>query len=960
MPKRKYYRFLPDGRQLKIIKKQQKTPRSFKRKMILLFKAGLVGVALLFLFILIAFAYYAKDLPNPKDVLEKPLTQSTKIYDRTDKVLLYEIYENEKRTVVSSNEISLYLKQAIVSIEDKDFYKHPGIDLRGILRSVWVAIKTGGGELQGASTITQQFIRNSLLTTQVTLSRKIKEIILSLELERKYSKEEILTFYLNQISFGSNVYGVESAAKAFFAKNAKDVTLAEAAILAAIPKAPSKLSPYGDHVDLLKNRQALVLSKMESLGYISKEEKTAALKEEIIFQKQTTSMKAPHFVMYIKELLEEKYGKDLVEKGGLRVTTTLDWDLQEKTEKILQAQAEKNEKEFRTKNAALVTIDPKTGEILSMIGSRDYFDIENDGNVNVALRPRQPGSAFKPFVYATAFKKGYTPDTILFDVTTEFNPNCVYSAVQDKDQYGLDCYHPQDFDGNQRGPISMHNALAQSLNIPAVKTLYLVGLDDALKTAKVAGITTLDDRNRFGLSLVLGGGEVKLLELASAYGIFATEGFRTTPYSILQVKDNQGKILEKTEPIIPEQVMDSNICRMINMILSDNQARTPVFGANSTLYLGDIPVAAKTGTTQEYRDGWTIGYTPEIVIGVWTGNNDNSPMERTTGIRTAGAIWHDVMLAALENKPHTSFTPPITVVPDKPIMRGELGEIVKIDKISGKRATSQTPPELIEERVYRQAHSILYYVNKDNPQGPQPTNPEKDPQFKNWEEAVKLWAQAPERQSMYNETPPAEFDNIHIEANKPIVSINAPENGAVLSANPIEIAVQIKANYDIKQADFFFDDQFLGSKVNAPYEWNFKLTSTEDMIGRHKLLVKAYDIYLNANQASINVYTNISETSSQNNIIQKLTLSTPQETDFPYTIDLAVSGNLVNFKLYYSKNSDLGNGYLITKNWQEISSNHYQYIWNTALQAGDYYLYAIAEDQGANMFLSNKILISVP
>ena len=958
MPERKYYRFIPPEKLTNKKINKKKSNSRLKRSLSLIFKIGFLG-ALLFLILMIGvFAYYAKGLPNPQDILKNPLTQSTKIYDRSGKVLLYEIYQDEKRTVVGINKISPFIKNAIISIEDKDFYKHPGIDFRGLLRSAWVAMKTRGKYIQGASTITQQFVKNSLLSPKRTISRKIKEIILSLELERKYSKDEILSFYLNQISFGSNTYGIQSAAKAFFSKNASDVTLAEAAILAALPKAPTRLSPYGNNPDLLKQRQELILGRMKILGYITKDEEKKALEEKVEFQKQQTGIKAPHFVMYIKEILEEKYGKDIVEKGGLKITTTLNWELQEKAEEIVRKQAEKNEKNYGAKNAALVAINPQTGEILSMVGSRDYFDIENDGNVNVVLRNRQPGSAFKPFVYAAAFKKGYTPDTLLFDVKTEFNPYCVYSAVQAKDQFGLGCYHPQNYDLKERGPITMRNSLAQSLNIPSVKTLYLAGVENSIDLAEKMGIATLKDRKRFGLALVLGGGEVKLIDITSAFGVFATEGKKEPVYGIVRVESDKGNILEEHEEKVPEQVLDKNVCRIINSILSDNEARSPMFGVSSHLFLGNIPVAAKTGTTQEYRDGWTIGYTPNLSVGVWTGNNDNTSMTRMAGVSTAGPIWHDFMIFALKDRKKLLFAPPTIVQSDKPVLSGNMGgETIKIDTISGKRATEFTPPSLIEERLYRQAHSILYYVSKDNPQGNIPENPETDPQFKNWEAAIKSWANDPKRGNWTDEMPPKDYDDVHTIKNKPVIEIISPRNKDIVESANIKIKTRIEAKNNIRQVDFFFDEDFLGSKVNAPYEWSFTLADKNNFSGRHKLTVKAYDVYLNSSEKSVNLYTNIDGLSATNNeekIEPKLTLFNPEQVIFPYTINLAIQEEFSEIKLYYSAKVDLSNSYFITSNWQQIHFNDYQYEWNDTLESGNYYLYVVGEDKDENIVMSNK------
>ncbi len=437
------------------------------------------------------FIYAAKDLPNPEQLSQRQVVESTKILDRTGKIILYDIHGEEKRTLISFDKISPFLKQATVALEDASFYRHPGIDLTAIARAFIYDI-LGRHISQGGSTITQQLIKKSLLTSERTLIRKIKEAILALVLERKYSKDEILSFYLNQIPYGSNAYGIEAAAQTYFNKTAENLTLAESAVLAALPQAPSRLSPYGSHPEELKSRQEYALDRMVSLGYLNQDQATEAKKETLNFAPQAHGIKAPHFVMYVKEYLEDKYGQEFVEKSGLKVYTTLDWDLQQIGEQIISAGAKNNWEKYQARNAALSAVDPKTGQILSMVGSFDYFDQANDGNVNVAIRDRQPGSSFKPFAYATAFEKGYTPDTVLFDLKTEFNPECSALADQEKDQYGLDCYHPGNYDDKFRGPLTAREALAQSLNIPSVAMLYLAGIEETIKTAKNMGITSLN------------------------------------------------------------------------------------------------------------------------------------------------------------------------------------------------------------------------------------------------------------------------------------------------------------------------------------------------------------------------------------------------------------------------------------------------------------------------------------
>ncbi len=707
MPVRRKYRTTKPPKRLRVSKRLQKKIRQAKRrpsrkivKIVLLF-FGFAIFSLILLGIGV-FAWFAKDLPNPEDIGKRQVIQSTKIYDRTGEVLLYEMFSEEKRTVIPTGEISDYVEQATVATEDDSFYKHPGIDIKSILRALWANLR--GKHIQGASTITQQFIKNSMLSSERTLTRKIKEIILSLELERKYSKDEILTFYLNEIPYGSNTYGVEAAAQFFFGKPAQELDLAESALLAALPKAPTYYSPYGSHPEELKARQVHVINRMLKLDFINEEEAKVAKKEKLEFVVHKYGIKAPHFIMYIQEILEEKYGVDYIKEAGFKVYTTLDWDLQQIAEEKIAAQAEINEKKYKAFNAALAAVDPKTGQILAMVGSKNYFAEESypegcvsgktclfDPNVNVVIRERQPGSAFKPFAYVQAFKKGYTPETALFDLETEF-------AVS-----GAKSYAPQNYDLKFRGPVTMRQALAQSINVPSVKTLYLAGVKDTIELAQELGITTLKDPDRYGLSLVLGGGEVKLLDVVSAYGVFANEGLKNSPQVLLKVETNEGKILEEFESK-PKRVIEAKIANLINDLLSDNVARTPIFGSNSKLFLGDRPAAAKTGTTQEYRDAWTIGYTPNIVAGVWVGNNDNTKMRKgAAGIYAAAPIWNAFMKEALERKPIERFNTPEPIITEKAVLSGRFAyeNKVKIDSISGKLATELTPPELVEEEIFR-------------------------------------------------------------------------------------------------------------------------------------------------------------------------------------------------------------------------------------------------------------------
>ncbi|MFY9457944.1 MAG: PBP1A family penicillin-binding protein [Candidatus Spechtbacterales bacterium] len=677
------------------------------------------------------FAYYAKDLPSASSISEIKIPESTKIYDRTGTVLLYDIHGEYKRTIIPPDDIPNYAKIATIVAEDDNFYNHFGLDFSGVARAVFTNLK-GKKVKQGGSTITQQLIKNIYLSPERTLSRKIKELILAVEMEIKYSKDEILNFYLNAVPYGSNAYGIEAASQTFFNKNAKDLTLSESATLASLPKAPTYYSPFGNNPLELKNRQEYILDRMRALRYIKEAEVEEAKNEEIIYSKDLTGIKAPHFVMYIIEQLEGAYGEDQLKSSGFTVATSLDWDLQQEAEKIVKEWAKKNENRFGAKNAALVALDPSSGEILAMVGSRDYFDLENDGNVNVTTRLRQPGSSFKPFAYARAFEKGYTPDTIVFDVETNF-------GVQ-----GAKEYIPRNYDGKFRGPITFKSALAQSINIPAIKVLYLAGLADTIKLARDLGIASLNnDPSHYGLSLVLGGGDVTLLEETAAYGVFSQDGIYNKPNALLKVISKDGETL--TEPKTTSKgVLDPEIARLINSILSDNDLRSPVFGPNSYLNLPNIPAAVKTGTTQESRDAWTIGYTRDIVVGVWVGNNLPSRMPNASGAAAAAPIWHHFMKRAYEIRGWDlrTFTPPKPINTEKPVLNGLPGDplVFSINVLSGKIATEQTPKELVEERVFYEPHSLLYFVQKDNPQGPPPNDPSLDPQFELWESAVQQWA----------------------------------------------------------------------------------------------------------------------------------------------------------------------------------------------------------------------------
>ena len=539
--------------------KRLKRKKSFKFKNLLKKSKkiipGLIICSLAGLIALIgALAWLAKDLPKPDKLITRDVAQSTKIYDRSGEHLLYEIHGEEQRTIIRLEGVPAYVIQATLALEDQRFYEHKGFSLWGIFRGV-VLQTLKGQRAQGGSTLTQQLVKNAILTDERSITRKIKELILSYQIEKKYSKQEILQMFFNEIPYGSTAYGIEAAANYYLGKNAKNLTLAEAALLAALPQRPSYFSPNGSHVNELFARQQYALSQMVKLGNITAAEAEAAKNEEIKFKQKIESVTAPHFVFYVKELLSEKYGEKMVEQGGLKIISTLDYDLQKKAEEIIAAQAKKNLENYDATNAALVTIDVKTGQILAMVGSKDFFNEEIDGQVNVALSPRQPGSSFKPIVYTAAWQRGYVSETVVYDLET------VFPVVNDND------YIPHNYDLKERGPVSLRSALAGSLNIPAVKMIYLTGIDNVLNLADSLGYTTLKDRSRFGLSLVLGGGEVKLLEHVNAFAVLARDGkfLPTTP--LLKLEGGDGRLMEEFKESRPAKVMEPNIARITDDVL---------------------------------------------------------------------------------------------------------------------------------------------------------------------------------------------------------------------------------------------------------------------------------------------------------------------------------------------------------------------------------------------------------
>jgi len=603
----------------------------------------LLAFATLYYFVFTIF----QDLPSPLKFSQQTPSLTTKIYDRQGK-LLYKIYKEQNRTPIKLSELPDFVIKAVISIEDKEFYRHRGISLKGIFRAAYLYLFQG--KTTGGSTITQQLVKNSLLNSEKTLRRKIKEAILALLVEKKYTKEEILEMYLNQVGFGGATYGIEEASQKFFAKPASQLTLPQAALLAGLIASPTRFSPFGAHPELAKERQKLVLQKMLENNYLTKDQYQQALTEKIEFAPQRIDIKAPHFVMYVKDLLAQKYGEKLLETGGLEITTSLDLDLQETAQKIVAEEIKKLGNLHITNGAALIT-NPKTGEILAMVGSKDYFAQDLDGNVNVTLSLRQPGSSIKPVNYSLALENGFTPATLLDDSPITYHIP------------GQLPYSPKNYDNRYHGLVPLRVALGSSYNIPAVKVLASLGVDKMIERGREMGITTWDNPSRFGLSLTLGGGEVKMIDMAVVYGVLANNGVRVDLNPILEVKDSQGKILEKNSSGTQTPVLSPGVAYLLTHILADNSARTPAFGPSSQLYIPNRQVAVKTGTTQNLRDNWTIGYTPSRLVAVWVGNNDGSPMSWVaSGVTGASPIWRKIMDKILENSPVETFTKPEEVI----------------------------------------------------------------------------------------------------------------------------------------------------------------------------------------------------------------------------------------------------------------------------------------------------------
>ena len=806
-------------------------------------------------------------IPSLDALDSRKISQSTKIYDRTGKILLYDLNKNIKRTVVGLDQISDKIKKATISIEDANFYTNSGVEPTAIIRAL-VTNLISGESSQGGSTISQQVIKNTLLTKDKTITRKIKEAVLAVKLNKSMSKDKILEIYLNETPYGGTYYGVEEASQAFFGKPAKDVTWAEAAYLAAIPQAPTFYSPFGSHKKELDIRKDLVLSRLHSLNYINDADYKIAKEEKVKFlAKSESNIRAPHFVMYVKDIVAQKYGEENLETGGLRIITTLNADMQQVAEDTIKKFSKTLIDTYSASNTAAVAIDPKTGDILTMVGSRDFFDNSIDGNYNIATAKRQPGSTFKPFVYATAFEKGYTPETVLFDIKTEFSNKCLPDGKtkDEKDDPEKVCYSPDEFDNIYPGPMQMRYALAQSRNVPAVKTLYLAGLRDSIKTATDMGITSLNDPNRYGLTLVLGGGEVSLLELTSAYGVFANDGIRNPYRAVLKIEDSKGNVLEEATTS-PTQVIDSDVTRQISDILSDNKVRM-----NSLKPIGDSigrPVAIKTGTTNDYRDVWTLGYTPNLVVGMWAGKNDNTPMNHNVAGLIISPVWGAFMTQALKGMPVETFkSPPPPLLDNKPVLRGrwEGGQSFFIDNISQKIATEYTPQETRQEIIARSVHSILHWVNKNDPTGNPPTDPNQDPQYEYWEYSVRKWFEQfqklnPNFQENNKVIPPNGTDNVHLPEKIPKLTIINPNPSFTISAansvKSLEIKLKIENDIPINKTDVYLNGKLVYTENASPLSFSLPLPDLRSLPDDNNITITVSDRIFNKGSSSVNFTVN--------------------------------------------------------------------------------------------------------
>lgn len=822
------------------------------RRMRLLSIAGtiiIVGILLATASAVGAVVFVSKDLPSPDRLTEREIAQTTKIYSRQGD-LLYEIFDEEKRTLIRLEDIPQHLKDATLAAEDADFYKHSGFDFMGIARSAYYIV-TKGGIYGGGSTITQQLVKNVFLSPERTLSRKFKEVILALQLEAKFSKDEILQMYFNEVAYGGNYYGVAAASEGYFGKAVGDLTMEEAAFLAGLPQSPSIYSPRSGDPELAKARYDLVLDLMHRFDYLTEEEAAAAKEVDVISTVRPIdgNIKAPHFVFYVRQELVAQFGEKVVEQGGLKVFTTLDMSKQVIAEEEIGFQLDRlAAQRANANNQALIAIDPKTGEILTMVGSADYFNEEIDGEVNVVLARRQPGSAMKPIVYVKGLQMGYTAASFLPDIYACFGRG------GDGQEY---C--PTNSDGRFWGPLSMREALANSRNTPAVRMGQLVGVSNIIEQAEELGITTLNQPDRYGLSLSLGAAEVKPIELVNAYAAFANYGKQHDLISILRVEDSNGNTIFENKPAErkPKQVLPPEHAYVLTDILADNEARQRLFGANNLLNIGR-PAGVKTGTTNDNKDAWTCGYVPQLATCVWTGNTDNTAMAQTIqGSTGATPTFHHFMRRALDGVPVEGFPRPGGVVE------------ATVDRLSGKlpQNGSNYPTKVevfVKGTVPTEVDDFHRSVEVCKSQGLLATDyhrligdierkvytylKELNPALQSYTDEYMS------KNEGYGKPPEATcpiVDNSGEELEGPFVQITSPENGTKMTQTEFDVKAQAYSEERIIRVEFYWDNTMVRSITSTPYEVTYKVSNS--VTGTREIKVIAYDAAGNQSQAIITV-----------------------------------------------------------------------------------------------------------
>ncbi len=833
-PLKDAWHLLP-GRKKRRLSSAEKKLRVFR--LIRLFALlGLAGVIAGVIAFFLLFAWFSRDLPKPGQVVRRD-GFSTRIFDRNG-LLLYDLFESERHIPLSINDVPDTLKKATVAIEDKDFYKHGGFDIMTLVRIPYNLVFRQ--RVVGGSTLTQQLVKNVLLTNERSLPRKFKELVLSLQIERTFTKDQILEMYLNEAPYGGASRGAGTAAEMYFNKPLSQLTLTESAILAGLPQRPSAYSPYSGKTDetgqpLWKMRALGVLRRMKEDGYITQlaYEQSISELDTVTFQRAATEIKAPHFVFYVKDKLIEMFGEEMTEQGGLKVTTTLDLNLQTEAQKVVVEEIDKL-KDLNITNGAAMVMNPKTGEILGMVGSKDYFSQEIDGQFNVAVDGlRQPGSSIKPVTYLAMFQRGYTPASVLMDVETVFTPN-----------EQADKYEPKNYDGKFRGPVNLRTSLGSSLNIPAVKSVGIVGVEPFLQLAYSMGFATLeptpDNMKKFGLAVTLGGGEVHLIDTTTAYSAFANGGTKVEPVSILKVEDQNGRKLYEYRPVTGQQVIKPEEAFLINSVLSDNGARTPAFGPSSLLNTGK-PIAVKTGTTNDQRDNWTIGWSQEIMVGTWVGNNDNSAMKRVaSGVTGASPIWRKIIDYALKN----GYSAPEWVIPSGI-------EQVKVDQISGYpehdgypsrdeyviKGTLPALPDPIHTKLKlcRGENKLAndarigtgdydekeFFIFKE-------ADPVSQDGLNRWQQAIDAWVggQTEERYK-----PPTEYCGGESDV---LVRLMQPENEKKYDGDDIEIQAEAAAGDGIDKIEIWVNGSVKETVNNRTYSGKIKLPA-----GQYEIFAKA-------------------------------------------------------------------------------------------------------------------------